>query len=131
RSTGTQAAPRAAIRLRLRAVQGDWKSLPLDSLTFFLKATPDIAARLQEQILADCIGYQVRSPRAGGAVAFRSTASIRHVGLEDDEALLPVTRRGFQGYRLLQEYFAFPERFHFFALDGLRDGVRQCAGDEL
>ena len=130
RGAGAQIS-RAAIRLRLRTVQGDWKSLPLDSLTFFLKATPDIAARLQEQILADCTGFQVRVPRAGGAVAFRSATSIRHVGLEDDEALLPVTRRGFQGYRLLQEYHAFAERFLFFELRDLQEIVADCPGEEL
>ena len=40
------------------------------------------------------------------------------------EALLPVTRTSFQGYRLLQEYFAFPERFLFFSLHDLRAVVR-------
>jgi type VI secretion system protein ImpG len=130
RGAGSQ-IPRAAIRLRVKVVQGEWKSLPLSSLTFFIKATPNIAARLQEQILADCIGFQVRSPRAGGVVAFRSAASVRHVGLEDDEALLPVTRRGFQGYRLLQEYYAFAERFLFFELRDLRSIVADCAGEEI
>lgn len=127
RGTGSQ-TPRAAIRLRLKAIQCEWKSLPLSSLTFFIKATPDIAARLQEQILADCIGFQVRSSRV---TAFRSAASVRHVGLEDEEALLPVTRRGFQGYRLLQEYFAFAERFLFFELRDLREIVSDCSGDEI
>ena len=46
-------------------------------------------------------------------------AAIRPVGFTDDEALLPVTLRSFQGYRLLQEYFAFPQRFRFFELTGL------------
>ena len=36
------------------------------------------------------------------------------------QALLPYDRRSFQGYRLLREYFAFPERFHFFGVRGLQ-----------
>ncbi|MFI4885732.1 MAG: type VI secretion system baseplate subunit TssF [Steroidobacterales bacterium] len=123
---------RASIRLRLKAAPGvRLDSLDLDSLTFFLKATPGLTQVLYEQIAADCLGFYLRSTQQGAPVTTRSAASVRQVGFEDDEALLPVTRRGFQGYRLLQEYFAFPERFHFFALDGLRDAVRQCAGDEL
>src|SRR6185437_13538844 len=54
----TDGRARAAIRLRLKAAPGvSLKSLPLDSLTFFIKATADAAHRIQEQILADCIGF--------------------------------------------------------------------------
>jgi type VI secretion system protein ImpG len=123
---------RAAIRLRLKAAAGtSIKALPLDSLTFFIKATPDIAARLYEQIVADCIGFHARGTSQGAPVQFRSAASVRQVGFADDEALLPVSRRGFQGYRLLQEYFAFPERFLFFRLTDLRAIAQACDGDEL
>ncbi len=40
-------------------------------------------------------------------------SQLRPAGFTDDEALLPVTWRSFQGYRLLQEYFSFPQRFLF------------------
>ncbi len=123
---------RAAIRLRLTAPAGvSLKSLPLDSLTFFIKATPDAAHRIQEQILADSLGFYARSTRQGAMVHFRPAASIRQVGLEDEEALLPVTDRSFQGYRLLQEYFAFPERYLFFSLRDLREVFATCEGSEI
>ena len=129
---GTDGRARAAIRLRLKAAPGvSMRSLPLDSLTFFLKATPDVTHRLYEQIVADCVGFYVRSTRQGAAVHFRSAASVRQLGFEDDEALLPVSHRTFQGYRLVQEYFTFPERFMFFALDDLKEAVQRCDGDEL
>jgi type VI secretion system protein ImpG len=44
--------------------------------------------------------------------------------------LLPYARRGFRGYRLLHEYFAFPQRFLFFRLSGLRPAFARLAGDE-
>jgi type VI secretion system protein ImpG len=123
---------RTAIRLRIKAAPGTkLKSLPLDSLSLFVKATPDIASRIHEQVTADCIGFYARSVHTGASVSFRPAASVRHVGLEDDEALLPPTSRGFQGYRLLQEYFAFPERYLFFELRDLRSIMASCAGDEL
>ena len=50
---------------------------------------------------------------------------MRPVGFADDEALLPVTLRSFQGYRLLQEYFAFPQRYRFFELE--RAAARRAA----
>ena len=129
---GTDGRARAAIRLRLKVAPGvSLRSLPLDSLTFFLKATPDITHRLYEQIMADCVGFYVRSMSQGAQVHFRPAAKVRPVGYEDDEALLPVSQRSFQGYRLVQEYFAFPERFMFFALEDLQEAVRNCEGDEL
>ncbi|MGH8260768.1 MAG: type VI secretion system baseplate subunit TssF, partial [Steroidobacteraceae bacterium] len=128
----TEGQARAAIRLRLKAAPGvAIDSLDVDSLTFFLKATPGLTQALYEQIVADGLGFHLRSTRQGASVFSQPASSVRQVGLEDDEALLPVTRRGFQGYRLLQEYFSFPERFHFFALDGLREGIRGSPGEEI
>jgi type VI secretion system protein ImpG len=128
----TDGKARAAVRLRLKSAAGvAMKALPLDSLSIFVKATPDIAHRILEQITADCIGVYVRSTRPGSAVHFIPARSVGHPGLNDHEALLPVTREGFQGYRLLQEYFALPERLLFFSVEGLRSALRSCEGDEL
>jgi type VI secretion system protein ImpG len=38
---------------------------------------------------------------------------------DEDDALLPSGQRSFQGYRLLQEYFAFAQRFMFVEVNGL------------
>src|SRR5690606_9679335 len=51
-------------------------------------------------------------------------SAVRHEGFDDDQALLPADSRVFQGYRLLQEYFAFPRRYLFFSLNGLKQGLR-------
>jgi type VI secretion system protein ImpG len=40
-------------------------------------------------------------------------------GFAPNQALLPDDLRNFDGYRLLQEYFAFPARFRFISLSGL------------
>ena len=39
--------------------------------------------------------------------------------------------RSFEGYRYLQEYFAFPERYLFFELAGLKSSVANCGSTEL
>jgi len=39
---------------------------------------------------------------------------IQEVGFGRDEAILPYSETSFQGYRLLQEYFSFPQKFLFF-----------------
>jgi type VI secretion system protein ImpG len=44
---------------------------------------------------------------------------LRWCGFEDDEAMLGVNKLTHPGYRLLQEYFAFPQKFLFFEVAGL------------
>lgn len=41
-------------------------------------------------------------------------------GFEPHDALLPGLEQQLEGYRLLQEYFYFPQRFHGFSVSGLR-----------
>ncbi|MFG0350745.1 type VI secretion system baseplate subunit TssF [Pseudomonas sp. zbq_5] len=45
--------------------------------------------------------------------------SIAFPGFSPEEALLPYPQNVFDGYRILQEYFVFPKRFHFFSITGL------------
>lgn len=123
---------RAAIRLRFKVSAGiKLRSLPLDELTFYLKGTPDLSSKLLEQVLANCVGFWTRSLQPGAGVHFRSAKSVQQVGLDDEDALLPNTKLAFQGYRLLREYFAFPERFLYFRLRDLLEAVKTFEGDEF
>lgn len=54
-----------------------------------------------------------------GEVRRLPASSIAFPGFNPDEALLPYPQNVFDGYRILQEYFIFPQRFHFFAVTGL------------
>ncbi|WPO98786.1 type VI secretion system baseplate subunit TssF [Pseudomonas sp. HR96] len=47
--------------------------------------------------------------------------ALRFPGFDPEQALLPYPRNVFDGYRILQEYFVFPQRFHFVTLTGLAD----------
>lgn len=132
-SAGLRLDPRCrgAIRLDLRTEGGvPLRELPVDSLTFFVHATADLAGKIYEQVLANGVGVVVRSKGTSRPVALPATA-LRPVGYEDDEALLPLSPRGFEGYRLLQEYFSFPDRFLFFAVDGLRKALADLDGQEF
>ena len=44
--------------------------------------------------------------------------SVQPVGFSPEESLLPYTDYSFPGYRVLQEYFAYPRKFFFFDLLG-------------
>jgi type VI secretion system protein ImpG len=54
--------------------------------------------------------------------------SVQPAGLDRSEGVLPYPPHSFAGYRLLQEYFAFRNRFLFFDFRGLQ---RAVAGLEL
>jgi len=120
--------PKAGIRLRFDIGAGlQGRQLALNSLPLYLRGSDQIPARLYEQLLGHGLGFVVRP--VGGAApwqVFRDGRHLRALGFSDDEALLPASPRGFSGYRLLQEYFAFPSRFQFVALDGLKEALTRC-----
>lgn len=59
-----------------------------------------------------------------------SADALRQEGFEPDQALLPDDLRNFDGYRLLQEYFAFPARFRFISLSGLGKLIQRCENEK-
>lgn len=126
---------RAAIRLRLRTAGGaSLAALPLDRLTFHIKAPQGVAAHIFEQLQANLQGVIVRDAAAEAATAaatWQPPTAIAFNGMEDSEALLPETLQGLSAYRLLQEYFALPEKFLFFTVTGLRDVVSRCGGNQV
>ena len=71
-----------------------------------------------------------RSARRPGTSS-SNPRNVGSIGFDDEQALLPVTLRGFQGYRLVHEYFAFPQRFLFLDLKGLAPGLRRCDSKEV
>jgi type VI secretion system protein ImpG len=129
-----QRGARAAFRFRLTTLgQIPFAALSLQQVTLFLRgATTDISANILEQLLANSLGITVRpSPRPVPWQHNLPKSAIVHVGLREEEALLPFGPRSFHGYRLLAEYFAFPERFFFFMLSGLGPSIRRTTGTEL
>lgn len=125
---------RAALRLRLRLTLGEsFSKLPLDSLTLYLRGGDQVAMRLYEQLFCNAtrVVAQGTGITAGARQVISAAESLRPAGFEDGEALFPPSPRSFQGYRLLREYFAFPERFMFVTVAGLGAAVRACAAQEL
>jgi type VI secretion system protein ImpG len=124
---------KGGVRLRLKTTAGlKFSQIGLDSLRFFLTGRDDVANKLYELSLGSPIGALVLPLKAATRwQEFLPATHVKPVGFADEEALLPVTLRSFQGYRLLQEYFTFPQRFRFFEIDGLGPSVRRVDGDEL
>jgi type VI secretion system protein ImpG len=96
-----------------------------------LRGSENLPGRLYEQLIVNRVGVVVRPVgRSAPWCDVVSGSYVRALGLDDGEALLPPSRWGFQGYRLLAEYFACPERFLFVELGGLAGSVQRCQEDE-
>lgn len=112
----------AALRLELECAPGvTFSQLDIRRLRLHLSAEPNLASTLYEVLCNDCVEVLVRD--AGGAadspVVRLPPSALRPVGFGEDEGMLPTDRRAFLGYRLLQEYFTFPDKFYFLDLEGL------------
>ena len=124
---------KGGVRIRLKTTAGvSFAQTAIDRLCFYLAGRDDVANKLYELCLATGLGVLALPPASAKRWhEFLPAASIQPVGFTDAEALLPVTLRSFQGYRLLQEYFAFPQRFRFFELTGLARALKRVDGDQV
>ncbi len=124
---------KAGFRLRLRTTAGlTFDKLSLDHLPLYLHGSDEIPMHIYEQILANSVALVLRSTSASAPwqkVIDRS--HIKRVGFNENEAMLPYGAQSFSGYRLLHEYFAFPDGYLFVDLSGLGEAVSQCADNEL
>jgi type VI secretion system protein ImpG len=124
----------ALLRLELRCLGGaSLHELGLEHVRFFLHGESSLTSTLYELLLHNVCQVLLRPLNAPQGVPplVCPAGCIRPVGFGRDEGMLPYSPRSFLGYRLLQEYFAFPEKFLFIDLGGLdravqagfRDGV--------
>jgi len=121
---GTNAA--AALRVELKCLPDvTFEKLELNTLRLYLNGDHTLISTLYEVLANNCVQIQIRdgaSPAKRPPIVLPGSA-LRPVGFGADEGMLPVPRRSMVAYRLLQEYFTFPEKFYFFDLDGF-DHVR-------
>ena len=117
----------AALRLGLRC-SGDlsFSKLSLSSLRFYINGEGHLVHSLYELLCNNCVQIIVRDPSPKSQVqpVVLPADALQPVGFAEDEGVLPYPRRSFVGYRLLQEYFCFPQKFFFLDLTGLD---RVCA----
>jgi type VI secretion system protein ImpG len=124
---------KGGLRIELRLGGGlSFDRIDLRHLPIYFSGNTEVAYKLHELALGACVGLLVLPPgRPTPWFELLPAGEVRALGFGDDEALLPVTLRGFQGYRLLHEYCAFPERFLYADLHGLARPLRRCSGDRL
>jgi len=123
----------AGVRLRLQATAGlKFSELKLDSLNFYLTGVGETAMHLYEQFFANAIAVVLQpatQPTSWHTIL--EPSSIQAVGFGNHEKLLPFDARSFQGYRLLHEYFAFPQRYMFVDIKDCGKAIQRCDDNTL
>ncbi|MFA7894674.1 type VI secretion system baseplate subunit TssF [Pseudomonas putida] len=122
--TATRRLDASVVRIELQTlVERPLNSLECASLDFHLSGDTATArtlylwmAQYLEHIAVTIDGKVRRLP----------ASSVTFPGFSPEQALLPYPPNVFDGYRILQEYFVFPERFHFISLTGLAPVWPEC-----
>jgi type VI secretion system protein ImpG len=125
----------AVLTLRLECQAGmTFTGLSLDRLRFYLYGDNQVIPLLYE-LLFNHTQQVVFRPLDADArqtpLFFARDACLFPVGFERDEGLLPYPNQSFLGYRLLTEFFTFPNKFWFVDLGGFEQVRRAGFGSRL
>jgi type VI secretion system protein ImpG len=111
-----------AIRVELQcAKDASFPALKMGKLRFYLDGESGVVNTIYELLFSRLNRIQIRDLTPGSRLApiTLPASSLRAVGFESDEGMVPSPASTFAGHRLLMEYFAFPEKFFFIDLCGL------------
>ncbi|MGX7000273.1 type VI secretion system baseplate subunit TssF [Caballeronia sp. KNU42] len=108
----------STLRLTLECEPGvDFSELELKQLRIHLHGDWMTTMPLYELLASGVTDVSVR-PESGGGVVLPASA-WREVGYAEADSVLPQPPHAQPAYGLMQEYFAFPRKFHFFDLHHL------------
>ena len=122
---------RGRLQLELALTRrAEFAELKLDRLRLYLDpgGNGSLARSLYLSLRTQCRAVRVEDG-SGRGYDLPSDA-IRPVGFAADEAVIPWPDKVAPGYRLLQEFFAFPDKFMFVDIDGL-EGTAGFTGRRL
>jgi len=116
-AAGLPSHVRSAVRICLEsACELSIPELQIDALRFFLPGEGGSVPPLYALLCQNPVGVFVQC----GDQSIRLGAEhVRPIGFEPDEGLLEYPVSAHTGYRILQEYFAFPEKFQFVEVSGI------------
>jgi type VI secretion system protein ImpG len=111
RATGAS----SCLRITLETLTPDatFAAVAPDTVRFFLRGAPPLVYPLHELLLNDAIAVAFANGVDDPAPVILDPQALRPVGFEPEEGLLPYPPTAHAGFRLLTEYFTFPEKFLF------------------
>ena len=121
------------LRLRLNTFNDaiNFHELRPNRLRFYLKGQPQHIHPLYEMILNESQQLVLSTSEIDPNPIFLNKNLIKSVGFSETQSLLPYPASSFSGYRLLSEFFVFPEKFMFIDIEGLANYIPNNATTEL
>ena len=123
----------AGIRIGIEVAKGiDLSELTMSELPLFLGGSGTVPMALYENILSGVCGLSVLTGGKKDRQVFAlGKENVRAHGFDNNQAMLNYQSKSFEGYRLLREYFAFPERFRFINFSGFERVLPTASGQRF
>jgi type VI secretion system protein ImpG len=123
----------SALRIVLKCANPDvtFAQLGVEQLRMFLRAPANISLPLYELICGHTLSVAYADGPTDPNPVIVGPEAIRPVGFGPEEALFPWPARSFSGFRLLTEYFAFPEKFLFLDFARMEAKTLASGGNKL
>lgn len=112
-----QTCAQLTLRFALEGQQASLAALGVDRVRVFVDGEPSLCAVLRDALARNVSRAYVEPAAAPGRWTRLDGSPLSPVGMRADEALIDVPARSHPAYRLLTEFFAFPEKFGFFDID--------------
>jgi len=111
----------ACLRIGLRVTTPDltFDKMGLDRLRLHFRGVGALPAQLLELLCTSTLGIAVADGPGDARPTLLGPECLAPGGFSPQESALPWPNRAFAGYRMLTEWFAFPEKFLYVDLSGL------------
>ncbi|UHS59434.1 type VI secretion system baseplate subunit TssF [Agrobacterium vaccinii] len=120
--SATSAGAASCLKLSLRTTSprpSTFNEIGLKSLQIFISSAWQQATALYELLANHCVGLALAQHSEDRNAVFLPATNLKPSGFSRDQAMLPYPANSFDGYRLLTEFFALPQKFLFLDIDGL------------
>ena len=105
-----------SITLELTSAQFDFSAFPLPKLRVYLQGEQSFLAALSDCFFLNTVATYVEADQNRRWLPL-ATSPITQAGFDITDNLIDYPAKSHPAYRLLTEYFAFPEKFNFLDLD--------------
>lgn len=107
------------LSLRARGMRQTIADAGLSRLRFYLAGPWQQAIQIHELLCNHTVGIALARHSSDLQPVILGSRNLQPLGFNRDEALLPYPAPSFEGYRLLTEFFALPQKFLFIEIVGL------------
>ena len=123
----------SVLKLSIKTFNSDIeiKDIGLDRLRLYLKGQPQHVHPLYQMLLGETHQIVLTGSEDDLQPTYLDSTALQPVGFTENEGLLSYPENSFLGYRLLTEYFAFPDKFMFIDICNLSKHLPENASDQL